>query len=117
MADLILHHYDISPCAEKIRLCFGLKGLPWRSVIVPMVLPKPDLMPLTGGFRRTPVLQIGADVYCDTLRIVIRPRPCPFPAPRLRGHVCDAIVDLPAVAAGPANPMRPRLGRPTWSSP
>ncbi len=71
MPELILHHYDISPYAEKIRLCFGLKGLSWRSVIVPMVLPKPNLMPLTGGFRRTPVLQIGADVYCDTLRIAM----------------------------------------------
>ena len=71
MAELILHHYDISPYAEKIRLAFGLKGLAWRSVIVPMVLPKPDLMPLTGGFRRTPVLQIGADIYCDTLRIAM----------------------------------------------
>ena len=71
MAELILHHYDISPYAEKIRLCFGLKGLAWRSVIVPMVLPKPSLIPLTGGFRRTPVLQIGADVYCDTLRIAM----------------------------------------------
>ena len=71
MTDLILHHYDISPYAEKIRLAFGLKRLAWRSVIVPMVLPKPELMPLTGGFRRTPVLQIGADVYCDTLRIAM----------------------------------------------
>ena len=71
MAELILHHYDNSPYAEKIRLCFGLKGLAWRSVIVPMVLPKPNLMPLTGGFRRTPVLQIGADIYCDTLRIAM----------------------------------------------
>ena len=71
MTDLILHHYDISPYAEKIRLAFGLKRLAWRSVIQPMVLPKPDLMPLTGGFRRTPVLQIGADIYCDTLRIAM----------------------------------------------
>ena len=71
MPHLILHHYDISPYAEKIRLCFGLKGLAWRSVIVPKVLPKPDLMPLTGGFRRTPGLQIGADIYCDTLRIAM----------------------------------------------
>ena len=82
MADLILHHYDISPYAEKIRLAFGLKGLAWRSVIQPMVLPKPDLMPLTGGFRRTPVLQVGADIYCDTLCIAMeldrrfRPRRC-----------------------------------------
>ena len=80
MHDLILHHYDISPYAEKIRLCFGLKGLAWRSVIVPMVLPKPNLMPLTGGFRRTPVLQIGADIYCDTLRIAMElDRRCPEP--------------------------------------
>ena len=71
MAELILHHYDISPYAEKIRLAFGLKGLSWRSVVQPPVLPKPDLMPLTGGFRRTPVLQAGADIYCDTLRIAM----------------------------------------------
>ena len=84
MPDLILHHYDISPYAEKIRLCFGLKGLAWRSVVVPMVLPKPDLIPLTGGFRRTPVLQVGADVYCDTLRIAMeldRRRPDPLLLP------------------------------------
>ena len=80
MADLILHHYDISPYAEKIRLAFGLKGLAWRSVVQPAVLPKPDLMPLTGGFRRTPVLQIGADIYCDTLCIAAElDRRCPDP--------------------------------------
>ena len=66
MSELILHHYDLSPFSEKVRLIFGLKGLAWRSVIAPMTLPKPELMPLTGGFRRTPVLQIGADIYCDT---------------------------------------------------
>ncbi|HEX7928920.1 MAG TPA: glutathione S-transferase family protein [bacterium] len=66
MSDLILHHYDTSPYAEKARLIFGLKGLPWKSVVIPLIMPKPDLMPLTGGYRRTPVMQIGADVYCDT---------------------------------------------------
>ena len=66
MADLILHHYEMSPFSEKVRLIFGLKGLPWRSVIAPAVMPKPDLAPLTGGYRRIPVLQIGADIYCDT---------------------------------------------------
>jgi len=69
MADLILHHYDASPYAEKIRLILGYKGLPWKSVKIPRIMPKPDLMPLTGGYRRTPVLQIGADIYCDTERI------------------------------------------------
>ena len=44
----------------------GLKGLAWRSVIQPVIMPKPDLIPLTGGYRRIPVMQIGADIYCDT---------------------------------------------------
>src|SRR5579864_6492791 len=66
MSDLILHHYDNSPFSEKPRLLFGLLGLDWRSVIQPVIMPKPDLTPLTGGYRRIPVLQSGADVYCDT---------------------------------------------------
>ena len=66
MSALILHHYPTSPFAEKVRLVFGYKKLDWQSVTIPMVMPKPDLIPLTGGYRRTPVLQIGADVYCDT---------------------------------------------------
>ena len=69
MNDLILHHYPESPFAEKIRLLLGHKQLAWRSVIIPAVMPKPDLVALTGGYRRTPVLQIGADVYCDTALI------------------------------------------------
>ncbi len=64
--ELILHHYDASPFSEKVRLMFGIKGLGWRSVIQPVIMPKPDLIPLTGGYRRIPVLQIGADVYCDS---------------------------------------------------
>jgi len=47
----------------------GFKGLAWKSVHIPMTIAKPDLTPLTGGYRRTPVLQIGADVYCDTALI------------------------------------------------
>jgi glutathione S-transferase len=66
MSALILHHYPTSPFAEKVRLIMGYKKLLWQGVTIPMVMPKPDLMPLTGGYRRTPVLQIGADVYCDT---------------------------------------------------
>lgn len=62
----ILHHYDTSPFSEKVRLTFGIKGLAWRSVIQPDVMPKPDLIALTGGYRRIPVMQIGADVFCDS---------------------------------------------------
>jgi glutathione S-transferase len=64
--ELILHHYDFSPFSEKIRLIFGIKNLAWRSVEIPSILPKPDLVALTGGYRHTPVMQIGADIYCDT---------------------------------------------------
>ena len=66
MSQLILHHFDLSPYAEKVRTLLGLKGLAWSSVQIPMVMPKPDLTALTGGYRKTPVLQIGADIYCDS---------------------------------------------------
>jgi len=80
MSDLILHHYPASPFAEKIRLLLGYKQLAWRSVTIPMIMPKPDVVALTGGYRRTPVLQIGADVYCDTAliaRVIERLHPAP----------------------------------------
>jgi glutathione S-transferase len=69
MSELILHHYPTSPFSEKVRLILGHKGLAWNSVIVPRVMPKPDALALTGGYRRTPFLQIGADIYCDTALI------------------------------------------------
>lgn len=84
MADIILHHYDSSPFAEKIRTVLGYKALAWRSVDIPRIMPKPDLIALTGGYRRTPVMQIGADVYCDTALIVrvlerLKPAPTLYP--------------------------------------
>jgi glutathione S-transferase len=83
--DLILHHYPGSPFAEKARLMLGYKRLAWHSVHIPVIMPKPDLTALTGGYRRTPVLQIGADVYCDTALIAQvlearAPEPTLFPA-------------------------------------
>jgi glutathione S-transferase len=85
MSELILHHYWESPYAEKIRRVMGMKGLAWRSVVIPMVMPKPELTALTGGYRKTPVLQIGADLYCDTdliARVIdgLHPHPSLFPA-------------------------------------
>jgi glutathione S-transferase len=65
-SQIILHHYEASPFSEKVRLMLGIKQLPWRSVITPNMMPKPDLVPLTGGYRRAPVMQIGADIFCDT---------------------------------------------------
>ena len=85
MIQLILHHYPISPFAEKIRLILGYKKLAWQSVIIPRIMPKPDLTALTGGYRRTPVMQMGADIYCDTALIAdvlekIAPAPSLYPS-------------------------------------
>lgn len=70
MPDVILHQYEMSPFSEKIRKVFAFKELAWASVDQPVVAPKPDLTPLTGGYRRIPVLQMGAHIYCDTALIV-----------------------------------------------
>ena len=89
MPDLILHHYASSPFSEKIRLVLGAKQLAWRSVTVPRIMPKPDVLTLTGGYRRTPFLQVGADIYCDTALICdvlehVQPEPTLYP-PHLKG--------------------------------
>ena len=76
MTDIILHHYEISPYSEKVRIGLGLKGLAWGSVEIPVIMPKPDLTALTGGYRKTPVLQIGADIYCDS-QLIMRELPHP----------------------------------------
>lgn len=78
----ILHHYAGSPFSEKVRLMMGFKGLAWHSVNVPVILPKPDVVALTGGYRRTPFLQVGADVYCDTA-LIARVLEAHQPAPTL----------------------------------
>ena len=82
MTDIILHHFDASPFAEKVRVALGIKGLAWRSVDIPMVMPKPDLTALTGGYRKTPVMQIGADIYCDT-QCIARELEARYPTPTL----------------------------------
>jgi glutathione S-transferase len=76
MSDWLLHHYAASPYAEKARLMLGHKRLAWGSIEVPMVPPRPVLQRVLGGFRRIPVLQRGADFFCDT---------------RLLPHVLDSV--------------------------
>ena len=93
MNDIILHHYEVSPYLEKVRIGLGLKGLAWRSVEIPMIMPKPDLTALTGAYRKTPVLQIGADIYCDSqliMRELERRHPTPSFYPAGRG-AADAL--------------------------
>ncbi|MCF4167040.1 glutathione S-transferase family protein [Zavarzinia compransoris] len=66
MTDLILHHYAMSPFSEKIRAMLGYAGMPWASAKTRPVPPRPLLADLAGGYRRVPIAQTGADVFCDT---------------------------------------------------
>lgn len=93
MSELILHEYPASPFSEKIRALFGYKQLAYRSVEIPVIMPKPDLTALTGGYRKTPVMQIGADIYCDTAliaRVIEDTKPDPAVLDGTRGAVSVA---------------------------
>jgi len=97
MSEIILHHYGLSPYSEKIRAIFGFKQLAWRSVTVPVVMPKPDVVALTGGYRRAPVLQLGRDIYCDTrliCRVLDRLQPEPPLVPNHLRASCQAFAAL-----------------------
>ena len=105
---LILHQYATSPFSEKVRKILAHKRVPWFAVEQPNMMPKPDLVPLTGDYRRIPVLQIGADVYCDSQLIVReleRRHPTPTIYPDGSEATChawnmwaDRLLFLPVVA-------------------
>lgn len=112
MTDPFLHHYPGSPFAEKVRLMLGFKGLAWQSVIVPSVMPKPDLAALTGGYRRVPVLQTGADVWCDTALIsrvldALAPEPALHRPDRVAGESVREWADRELFGAAVACAFRP----------
>lgn len=69
--EILYHNYPQSPVAEKVRVVFGIKKMAWRNIEIPRLPPKPLLVELTGGYRRTPVMQIGADIYCDSHCIML----------------------------------------------
>jgi glutathione S-transferase len=93
---IILHHFPQSPFSEKIRLIFGLKNIAWTSVLISRIMPRPDLMPMTGGYRRTPVMQIGADIYCDT-QCITRELERRFPRPTLFPDACRGLASATAM--------------------
>ncbi len=45
---------------------FGYCDMQWQSVISPAMPPRPIVDPLAGGYRRIPITQLGADIFCDT---------------------------------------------------
>lgn len=80
----ILYHYPASPFAELVRAAFGVKRLAWGSLAVSNILPKP-LQERLSGYGRTPVVQLGADIFCDTGAILpaleALPGPSLYPQP------------------------------------
>lgn len=82
MPNILFHQYDSSPFSEKVRVCLGIKKLAWAAVDQPVIMPKPELVALTGGYRRIPVMQIGADIYCDS-QLIVRELERRFPEPTL----------------------------------
>jgi glutathione S-transferase len=123
VAEIIIHHYEMSPVSELIRVALGLKGMAWDSVVVPNIAPKPDLEPLTGGYRKTPVAQIGADIFCDSARILdaleaLKPNPSFYPAPlgalaRVVGNWCGGSM-FRASAAVAIAPIAEMVPKPFW---
>ena len=113
MREIILHHYAESPFGEKIRLILGFKRLRYRSVGVPMMLPKPDVIALTGGNRRSPTMQIGSDIYCDTVLIAdvleqLQPEPTLYPREHAAtARILAAWADQHWFAAGVGYAMQP----------
>ena len=91
MSDMILHHYELSPYSEKLRAMFGYLDMSWQSVITEPMPPRKKLYPLAGGYRKIPVAQIGADVYCDT-RTITEQIAAMNQKPELFIHSCKADV-------------------------
>lgn len=113
----ILHHYEASPYAEKIRLLCGLAGLSWGSVLSPPMPPRPNVDPLSGGYRRIPIGQIGADIICDTHLIAIELAEranCPDISPLTIPEAVDTLVkraegDVFFSAIGSVKPLKVML--------
>ena len=100
MTPWLLHHYAQSPYAEKARLLLGYKRLAWGSIEVPMVPPRPGLRRVLGGFRRIPVLQRGADFFCDS---------------RLLSHVLDHLHPEPPLLPPHARALSTLIAQ--WAEP
>jgi glutathione S-transferase len=69
MSQIILHHYALSPFGQKIRSMLGYTGLAWQSALTRELPPRPELSRLAGGYRKIPVAQCGADIFCDSRTI------------------------------------------------
>jgi glutathione S-transferase len=131
-SDIILHQYPVSMYTERVRIVLGIKRIAWRACTPPVIAPKPDLVALTGGYRRIPIMQIGANIYCDS-QLIIRTLDRMFPdtplhtggaaammfalGPWFDSQLTEAVVplvfrDVPAVDPAFARDREIVMGRP-----
>jgi glutathione S-transferase len=61
--------YFESPFAQKVAWALQYKKVIFKIVLIAPVEPRPLRRPLDGGYRKTPVLQIGNHTYCDSKAI------------------------------------------------
>lgn len=70
MEKIILHRNYGSPYCQKIMVMLDYSQLDWYSELTSKGVPRPVQETLSGNYsRRVPLLQIGADIYCDTKEI------------------------------------------------
>ncbi|GAA5800335.1 hypothetical protein HPULCUR_005762 [Helicostylum pulchrum] len=69
--DIIFHWYPHSPFAQKVAWVLNYKKVEYKTVLISMVEPRAARRPLDGGYRKTPILQIGNHVYCDSKSIFL----------------------------------------------
>ncbi|KAK4514195.1 Homeodomain-like protein [Mucor velutinosus] len=69
--DVILHWYPESPFSQKVAWVLNYKKIDYKVVLIDRCEPRPLRRPLDGGYRKTPILQIGNHVYCDTKAIFL----------------------------------------------
>ncbi|KAI8061190.1 hypothetical protein BC940DRAFT_136969 [Gongronella butleri] len=88
--DIVLHWYPESPFANKVSWLLNYKKIAYKTVKIDICEPRPLRRPLDAGYRKTPILQIGNQVYCDSKAIIEQleemvPEPSLFPVTTANG--------------------------------
>ncbi|KAG1466468.1 hypothetical protein G6F56_004685 [Rhizopus delemar] len=58
-----------SPSVILVEWALKKNKVDYKQVLISRVEPRPERRPLDGGYRRTPIVQIGNHTYCDTKSI------------------------------------------------
>ncbi|KAK4513154.1 uncharacterized protein ATC70_012949 [Mucor velutinosus] len=92
--DVVLHWFPGSPYCQKIIWILNYKKVDYMTVQINRLEPRPLRRPLDGGYRKTPILQIGNHIYCDT-KSIIPALENQFPEPSL----CPKLTTNPDVSS------------------